>query len=320
MADFSRILCVIDPTQEEQPALQRAKWFAEHSGAEIDLLVCCYNEYLSGHRLFDSESLQKARGKVMDTQKRKLEALAAPLRAENLSVTTTAMWFHPLDEAIARQATLLRADIVFKDTHYHSGLSRALFTNTDWSLIRICPVPLWLVNPRDVVSTPAIITAVDPFNEHDKPATLDDELLGIGQSIADCTNSDLHAFHCFDSGVIAAAEAANSYNPLPISMPDLEREMREHHQHKFSEIAERHGIAKDRSHLAFGSVQVELPALATELDAALVVMGAVSRSRLDRFVIGATAEKTLSRLPCDLLVVKPKMIATPVNAALNEAA
>jgi universal stress protein E len=37
-----------------------------------------------------------------------------------------------------------------------------------------------------------------------------------------------------------------------------------------------------------------------------MVMGAVSRSGLDRIFLGSTAERVLDRLPCDLLIVKPK--------------
>ncbi len=52
---------MIDPTTDNQPAMQRAAWLAKHSGAELELFVCYYNEYLSGDRLFDSPSLDKAR-------------------------------------------------------------------------------------------------------------------------------------------------------------------------------------------------------------------------------------------------------------------
>jgi universal stress protein E len=305
VTNFSRILCVVDPTQDEQPALGRARWFAKHSGAAIDLQVCYYDEYLSGHRFSDSDSLSKARAAVLDKQQEKLDALAKPLRDEGLSVSTTVTWDHPLDEGIVRQSRALRAEIVFKDIHYHSPLSRALFTHTDWALIRTCPVPLWLVSPHDIVDPTNTIAAIDPFNVHDKPAALDKQLLDVGQIVATHTNGTLHAFHCFDPRGITAAAAINTYTPMPMAMPDLERELLEHHQNRFSEITEHHGIPKDQSHLAVGSVRDELPALATKLNAALVVMGAISRNTMERLFIGATAEQTLGRLPCDLLVIKP---------------
>ena len=48
-----------------------------------------------------------------------------------------------------------------------------------------------------------------------------------------------------------------------------------------------------------------LPALVEEVDAAVVVMGAISRSAIDRVFVGSTAERLLDELMCDVLVVKP---------------
>ena len=44
---------------------------------------------------------------------------------------------------------------------------------------------------------------------------------------------------------------------------------------------------------------------AREAGAAVVVMGAVSRSRLQEVFLGSTAERVLERMGCDVLVVKP---------------
>ena len=40
MQKISRILAVTDPTVSDQPALRRAAWLAEHTGAEREVLVC----------------------------------------------------------------------------------------------------------------------------------------------------------------------------------------------------------------------------------------------------------------------------------------
>ncbi|MDX1506819.1 MAG: universal stress protein, partial [Woeseiaceae bacterium] len=78
MQKFSKILAVLDPTVQDQPAMRRAAWLAKATGAELELLVCYYNEYLSGDRLFDSPSLEKAREEVIDSQRKHLEELAEP--------------------------------------------------------------------------------------------------------------------------------------------------------------------------------------------------------------------------------------------------
>ena len=64
----------------------------------------------------------------------------------------------------------------------------------------------------------------------------------------------------------------------------------------------------------------DLPAKAAEINADVVVMGAVARNRWKRLFIGATAERTLEHLPCDLLIVKPDWFKTPVDLESHEAA
>ena len=60
--------------------------------------------------------------------------------------------------------------------------------------------------------------------------------------------------------------------------------------------------------------------IAERIGADVVVMGAVARNRWKRLLIGATAERTLEHLPCDLLIVKPDWFKTPLALHGHEAA
>lgn len=320
MQKISQILCVIDPTTEEQPGLQRAGWLAKQTGAELELLVCYYNEYLSGDRLFDSPSLEKARNEVIGEHEKHLEKMASPLRDDGVVVRTHATWDHPLYAGIVRRAVETGADIVFKDTHHHSALERALFTNTDWNLIRTCPMPLWLVKPRALGKKPVFLAAIDPLNENDKPAALDDEILMLSKQLAGDTKGEVHAFHAYDPRIAVATATANAYIPVSLPFDEIEKQMREQHGKRFTEVTEFHEIDDEHSHLIAGLTHEELPQLADDLKADVVVMGAVSRNRWKRLFIGATAERTLEHLPCDLLIVKPDWFQTPIKLEKEEAA
>lgn len=195
MHEISNILAVVDPTAETQPAMHRAAWLAQHTGAELELLICYYSAYLSGDPFFESPSLDRARGKLISEEERQLEDLAEPFRQQGIVVKTTALWDHPLYKGVVREIIKSGADIVFKDTHHHSAVSRALLSNTDWSLIRTCPVPLWLVKPRDVGTEPAFVAAIDPIHDHDNPAELDEEVLQTSQMLGRKVGGVVHAFH-----------------------------------------------------------------------------------------------------------------------------
>jgi universal stress protein E len=320
MKAISKILAVIDPTTADQPGVSRASWLAEKTGAELELLVCYYNEYLSGDRLFDSPSLEKARDEVIQNQEKYLETLAEPLRANGVTVKTSAVWDHPLHEGIVRHAVATNADIVIKDTHHHSAVTRALLTNTDWNLIRTCPTRLWLVKPTEMSDTPVFVAAIDPMNQHDKPAALDDEILQLSKTLADNVGGEVHAFHSYDPRIAVATATANAYIPVSLPFDEIEQQMHEDHQKRFGEITEFHKVDDDKSHLVAGLTHEELPMCAEKVSADVVVMGAVARNRWKRLFIGATAERTLEYLPCDLLIVKPDWFKTPVGLENHEAA
>ncbi len=313
-------MCVIDPTTDDQPAMRRAAWLAKNVGAELELFVSCYYEYLSGGRFFDSRSLQKARREVIAGHQKDLEKLAGPLRSSGLTVRTTAIWDHPLYEGIVRHAVAVGADIVFKDTHHHSALTRALFTNTDWNLLRTCPVPLWLVKPQEIADNPVFMAAIDPLNQHDKPAALDDEILFLSRMLAEKSEGEVHAFHSYDPRIAVASATANAYIPISLPLDEIEEQMHEEHGKRFYEITEYHGVDDKHAHLVTGLAHEELPFMAEKMNADVIVMGAVARNPWKRIFIGATAEQTLEHLPCDLLIVKPDWFHTPVEMSSEEAA
>jgi len=320
MHKIKSIMSVVDPTTEAQPALQRAAWLAGKTGAELELFICYYNEYLSGDRLFDSPSLEKARQEIISGHEKHLEKLAEPIRKAGVKVKTTAVWDHPLYEGIVRHAAATGADMVFKDTHHHSAVSRALLTNTDWNLIRSCAAPLWLVKPRPIADKPIFVAAIDPLNEHDKPAALDDEILMLSKSLAAFSKGEVRAFHSYDPRIAVATATANAYIPVSLPFDEIEKQMREQHEKRFNEVIEFHEIDKKESQLVAGLTHEELPDYSEKIKADVVVMGAVSRNRWKRLFIGATAERTLEHLPCDLLIVKPDWFKTPSEISSERAA
>jgi universal stress protein E len=74
-------------------------------------------------------------------------------------------------------------------------------------------------------------------------------------------------------------------------------------------------IPPARQHLVESQAVEAIPRLARQLRAAIVVMGAVSRSGLRRAFIGNTAERVLDRLSCDVLVVRPPRFRSSVLRA-----
>src|SRR5512144_1047775 len=137
-----RILVVVDPTASFHPAIERAAWLARAVPSVLELFICDYASQLADHRGSNAAAAAEARATLIARHKTRLEQLAGPLAAEGLKVTVDSRWDYPLHDGIVRKALEFGADLVVKDTHFHSVLKRSIFSNTDWSLIRNCPSPL----------------------------------------------------------------------------------------------------------------------------------------------------------------------------------
>jgi universal stress protein E len=304
MTDFQRILVVIDPTAASQPGLDRAARLGKQLRARLELFICDYEPLHHESRVLDKDALAKARAALLDAHRRRLRELAAPLQTAGLDVTVAATWDHPLHEGIVRRAVETGADLVVKDTHYHSVLKRSIFSNTDWSLIRNCPAPLLLVKPRATAAKPCVVAAIDPLHERDAAASLDKRILSTSAALTSALGGELHAFHAFDITPVIAASSEAMMTPIALPIGEITDAMRSEHTAAVQALTDAASIPRERVHIQQGGARDSLIALTDRLRADVVVMGAVSRSGLERLFIGSTAEDVLDKLACDLLIVK----------------
>lgn len=306
--DIRHMLVVLDPTREQQqPSLERAAALAEQCpGVRLTLLICDYVPALDGGALFDTAALEKARQSLITHHTEYLDTLATPLREKGLQVDVVAVWGKRLDRHILREVVARKPDLVIKATHHHNVLKKLLLSNTDWQLIRHCEVPLWLVKKGDA-PIQNIYASVDPLHEADKPAALDQKLITIGSSLSQKLGGKLALVH--------------AYNPLPRTMvfdasliadyDSYASDVKQHHTKAFDQLVA-NSTAKDaETHLIEGYPEESLPGFLERHQANLLVMGAVSRSRLASALIGHTAERLLDLVPCDVLIIKPDGFVDP---------
>jgi universal stress protein E len=299
-----RVLVVVDPTASFHPAIERAAWLARHAPVRIELFISDYAPQLADSRSHGAAATQ-ARAAVLERHRGRLEQLAAPLRAGGTAVDVDVRWDYPLHDSIVRKAQDSGADLVVKDTHYHSVLKRSIFSNTDWSLIRNCAATLWLVKPRPPGQKPCFVAAVDPLHERDKPADLDQRILAMGNDLCRTLGGELHVFHAFD--VTAAIALSTDGMTMPIALPinEITDAMRAEHTEVVERLCKKHGVPAEHTHIHQGGTRQLLLTLTEQLRADAVVMGAISRSGLKGLFLGNTAEDVLDRLHCDLIIVKP---------------
>jgi universal stress protein E len=307
MKRLDRILAVLDPTAETQPALAKAARLAAVAGSTLELFVCDYEPALADPRFFKLERLQTLREQFLARHRAALERHAAALRAQGLTVTTEVRWAAPLHAGVVARVLESAPALVVKDTHYHGPIRRTVLTNTDWNLIRSCPAPLLLAKAAPWHQPVRILAAVDPGHQHDLAARLDHEILEAGESLAARLAGELHVVHAFFPAELLASTAAMAAMPAVDggTLVELLEQERTRLRQTLAALAREHAIAPERLQFRQGSAVEVLCDAAAELPADIVVLGAIARGRLREMVVGSTAERVLDRIASDILIMKP---------------
>jgi universal stress protein E len=303
------LVALSDPSTKASPALDKAAALARKLGAEVTLFHSVYSPYVAGEQFYSPDALQKDIEGAVNLRKSQLARTAAVLEKAGVTVRVRVRWDYPVYESIVREVMREGVDLVVAESHRHTRAARVILSNTDWQLMRLCPCPVLFVKTAKPYDRTRVLAAVDPLHAHDKPAALDHDLLDTGREFAALFGGKLHAVHAYMVATPFTSGVMMEPVPLPVNVAE---------QHAaavrkaFDGLLGPYELGRRNAHLRVGGAAEEVPAVAEEIDAGLVVMGVVSRSGLKRLFIGSTAERVIDRLKCDVLVLKPKGFKTPV--------
>src|SRR5215469_15798877 len=194
------------------------------------------------------EEVDQQRGAIVEKYRRKLERFAHDASLRGVTVRCTAAWDYPLHAAIIRRALAARSGLVIAATRGHRFRARLLLRNTDWELIRHCPVPLLLVKSTRGYRRPLVLAAVDPYHKHARPADLDARLLETGGEIARLLHGSLQVFHAY-MPLVTVQPVAMAAAPLVMMPPEAEDAHAQQVMHTICQLADKAGIPRKRCHV-----------------------------------------------------------------------
>jgi universal stress protein E len=316
MRSIRRILVAVkEPGSRSMPAtVTKGIQLARARGAGLELFnsltAPIYAEaFIYGQRSF-SDVTQQIRLRAM----KRLQALAARAstggRQRQIKISVAAEWDAPAYEAIIRRAMATKADLIIAERHAGRHIAASLLHLNDWELLRRSPVPVLLVKTAGRYQRASILAAIDPAHRLAKPVRLDREILSISAVMAAALAGRLHALHAYQP-------VASGQRPTDALDPDtaarinarLAKAARDRFQRALAGVS----IARSRRLLMDLPPPEAIVRAAGSVRSDMVVMGAVSRSGLRRWIVGNTAETVLDRLSCDLLIVKPPRFASGIG-------
>ena len=300
MRSYKKILVVLD--SYEEPAgdvlpveINKALQFVDDKQeSELFLLTCGYEKFLHDSYYSFGDELKVLREEHCKRLEEKLSQIAGRLLEQGYRVQTELVWAYPRYEQIVKKSIDYSVDLVIQHTRSYSKLARTFLSNDSWQLVRFCPKPLLLVKDRSWKSKPVVLAGVDPVHSHHKPLKLDYKIVSTAMSVAAQLGGDIHVLHAY-------AEVGR-----PFALPD---KILQAHSQAFEELLADFDLPADNCHLVDESPVFALQRYEDQLNSDIIVMGALSRSRLKEALIGNTAEQVLDYLESDVLIVKPQSIS-----------
>lgn len=320
MKRFGNVLAIYGLQVGSEETLLCAQDLAKRNGARLTVAEAVERlpGDVAGYFLPWSATDAANRSRLIDECRSRLDRVVASLREGGLDVRSMILVGKPIME-IVRAVLRDCYDLVLIPSELPLGLRRADFGGNATQLLRKCPCPVWAVRQGSGRRLKHIVAAVDPAPREDGKSDLDVRVLEIGASLARVDDARLDIVNAWN---LAADDAATNDS-------EVTRELRQELARKnlaVSEAAVRRILEKvDLNgvsyHLRFpqGNPVAAISAFARENASDLIVMGTESRARINRWLMGNTAEDVLQRVDCSVLTVKPQGFVTPVRLDFEEA-
>lgn len=295
-------LLVVETASVPHPALgERAREVAAALG--LDVFDCCVLDEsaippaLAGRR----ERMQKLFTRLLSRSWHSLERRLEAMRADGLNAEGGVVQSGALKETVLDQVREQSASLVMMLRRPHTPLEQKMLSGDDFAVVRECPVPVWIVNPRKNGGD-TIVGAVDRPHPDPERETLGDRILDEATALAKRLGKESHAVYAFGA---AGAVSPPIEKPAADPQDDMGTSRTDRRVRRLYELASAHGIAAAHAHVYEGRLVRVLAEEAEYMNADVVVVGDRRDGRLKRILTGSTAEGAIEHVPADVLVVKP---------------
>ncbi|MCP1727304.1 universal stress protein E [Natronospira proteinivora] len=281
-------------------ALEEALGIARAHEAKLTVLAPAGD--LSGGLNSDELSEDVRRRLKAEVEKRRdqhLQGLMEKVRSQHADVDCQLLAGRHWHQAVLNWQEQHPVDLMIKDLSVDSHRRSHLFTPLDWHLLRGTRSALLIVGAQ--TQSGPVVAAVDLVAARDKPLSLDGQVLRWSRWLSDLRQRPLHVAHAFET--VENLRLPFGFDRL---MPESDlKAVRAEHQALLDRVSESIEVPPSRRHLLESPPGRAIPELCREQAADTLVLGTVRRGRLERMVLGSTAESIIHALDGDLLAIPP---------------
>ena len=262
---LNKILVVIDPTEDKQPAFERGLDSARLTGARLHLYVCLETN--------GDEASRKTEGDRMDAI---LEAFADRCEADGVEAYTEIDWAQDWSKQVVTAAARCSASMIFKNSFSHEAVERELRPTSDWTLMRLCPCPILMVKNFGDWKHRRVLAAIYCQSTDDAHIKLNNQIISFAQRFTDAYGSDAHFVNAYQD---------------------------KNHRPDAAQLARTCGTPEEHIHVVEDKPASAISRVAEELKVDLIIIGTVGRTGIKARMIGNTSERILDHTQADVLVL-----------------
>lgn len=298
MADYKRILVVVTPHREEQPALERAVFLANKYNAELILASSMYNRTIEKSSNVTNESCDDLKKALLDDQINVMESMASSLSV-NEKVECKVTWNKKWYEGVIDLAIQFDCDLIIKETKNDQKAANILFTPDHWNLLRYSPINVLMVTNTSWKESGNIVTAISLDGGDIQHQRLAQEVAKESVALAKYYDSKLHFVNTVTKAPMHIQVDRSAFDPDKVN----ERVMAKH-KGDIQELSDTLGLHDVNIIVKEGIPGKVVPQICKELDAKILVLGSVGRKGINAALLGNTAEHIIDKIDCDTLIIK----------------
>ena len=286
-----------------QAVISQAIELAEAAGAE---LIFCSVLTITPP---ETEALveQSAESLLIEDASSILKQIAAEAHSRGIPTQTRVLLGKAWEELI-RDVIRNEIDLLVIGPHHHNAAQRLIFGSTVIKILRKCPCPVWVARPETGDPDRRTVLVADDFTD------VGEHALHMGVSAAQYKSARLVVIHAvefpldhrlFRTGI--QPEEIEAYRERIVE------QAQETLHERLSGTDYRTIPAGVIAEIMIGQPDTVIEDAIHQYDATLLVMGTVARGGLQGLLLGNTAERLLTRIPCSLLALKPDDFQSPVT-------
>lgn len=267
MSTQDTLFVIVDPTQKEHIALERAVITARLRDVSPKLKVFVAVDAASVSLAADNPAMYRT--------SEWFDKLKQPLIDEGLDFTLMICWSNQWHEAVLQGAKKTEADLILMPD-YSAKESRNRFADSKWQVLRHASCPVLICRPGANTQRSVVLAAVKMQDTSPQYVELCDKIVARGKWMAERYGADF--------------QVVNAYADS-LSYPDR------------GNMVRKLGISSDKIHVRQGSPDEVVAEVAQEISADIIVVGTLRRRGVMLAMRGNTSEQVMSRVKQDIMTL-----------------